>query len=84
VKRLSAFLLALGALMLAQLDPVMADGYYRHYRHHAARVAYAGPGPDYAYGGVCSEGWWQTLRYGHVRPQWGVRCLRGGRRRHID
>ncbi len=43
-----------------------------------------GPGPDYAYGGVCSEGWWQTLRYGHVRPQWGIRCLRGGRRHYLD
>jgi hypothetical protein len=83
VKRLSAFLLALAALTLAQLDPVTADGPYR-YGHHAARVAYAGPGPDYAYGSICSEGWWQTLRYGHVRPQWGVRCLRGGRRRRID
>ena len=81
MKRLSAFLLALAALTLAQFDPVMADG-YRHYRHH--RVAYAEPGPDYAYGSACSVGWWQTLRYGHVRPQWGVRCLRGGRRRHID
>jgi hypothetical protein len=83
VKRLSAFLAVLAALTLAQLDPVMADGPYR-YGRHSPRVAYAEPVPDYAYGGACSVGWWQTLRYGHVRPQWGVRCLRGGRRRHID
>jgi hypothetical protein len=82
VKRASAVLLALAALTLAQFDPVLADGFNRHYRHHAARVAYGAP--DMAYDNACSEGWWQTLRYGHVRPQWGVRCLRGGRRRHID
>ncbi len=82
MKRASAVLLALAALTLAQFDPVLADGFYRHYRHHAARVAYAAP--DMAYGNACSEGWWQTLRYGHVRPQWGVRCLRGARRPHID
>lgn len=22
----------------------------------------------------CRTGWWQTLRSGHVRPQWGMRC----------
>jgi hypothetical protein len=79
VKRLAAFLMVLTTLTLAQFDPAMADGYYRHYRQ---RVAYAGPDP--AYGSACSEGWWQTLRYGHVRPQWGVRCVRFARRRHVD
>jgi hypothetical protein len=83
VKRLSAILLAillaLAALMPAQLDPAMADGFYRQYRH---RVAYAAP--DAAYENICSAGWWQTLRYGHVRPQWGIRCLRPGRRGHVD
>jgi hypothetical protein len=24
--------------------------------------------------GECRVGWWQTLRAGHVRPLWGVRC----------
>jgi hypothetical protein len=23
---------------------------------------------------VCSAGWWQTLRWGKVRPRYGVRC----------
>ena len=41
MKRLSALLLALAALMLVQFDPVRADGYYRAYRHHGVRVAYA-------------------------------------------
>lgn len=22
----------------------------------------------------CRVGWWQTLRSGHVRPRWGMRC----------
>jgi hypothetical protein len=75
--RLLVVLVVLTAL--TQFDPVMADGYYRPYRH---RVAYAGPDP--AYDGACSVGWWQTLRYGHVRPSWGVRCVRFARRRHFD
>jgi hypothetical protein len=86
VKRLSAILLAillaLAALTLARLDPAMADGFNRQYRHHGDRGAYAAPDP--AYENVCSAGWWQTLRYGHVRPQWGIRCLRPGPRRHVD
>jgi hypothetical protein len=24
----------------------------------------------------CRTGWWQTLRYGHVRPHWGTLCYR--------
>jgi hypothetical protein len=64
------------ALTLTQFGTVKADGYYRPYRH---RVAYAGSDPAY-----CSVGWWQTLRYGHVRPSWGVRCVRFVRRRHFD
>jgi hypothetical protein len=23
---------------------------------------------------LCRTGWWQTLRYGHVRPRWGTIC----------
>jgi hypothetical protein len=23
----------------------------------------------------CRTGWWQTLRYGHVRPHWGTICF---------
>jgi hypothetical protein len=86
VKRLSAIALAIplvvAALTLAQLDPAVADGFFRQYRHHGDRVAYAAP--DRAYENVCSAGWWQTLRYGHVRPQWGIRCLGPGRRGHVD
>jgi hypothetical protein len=22
----------------------------------------------------CRTGWWQTFRYGHVRPRWGTLC----------
>jgi hypothetical protein len=25
-------------------------------------------------GTPCRTGWWQTLRYGHVRPHWGTLC----------
>ena len=79
MKRLLVFLLVLTALTVAHFDPVMADGYHRPYRY---RVAYAGLDPSYD--GACSVGWWQTLRYGHVRPSWGVRCVRFARRRHFD
>ncbi len=52
--------------------PAAADGYERlHYRHrHQARIVYASPA-EY---GVCRIGWWQGLRYGHVRPHWGAWC----------
>ena len=79
MKGFLAVLPVLTALIMAQFDPAMADGYYHPSRH---RLAYAGSDP--ASDGACSVGWWQTLRYGHVRPRWGVRCLRGGWRRHID
>jgi hypothetical protein len=78
VKRASAVLLAFTALTLARFDPVMADGFYRQHRHPTYTE------PDLTYDSVCSVGWWQTLRYGHVRPYWGIRCLKVGRRRHID
>jgi hypothetical protein len=71
VKQLWAFPMVLAALVLVSSAPVRADGYDRAYR------PYAGP-----YEGACSVGWWQTLRYGHVRPQWGVRCFGPTRRRY--
>jgi hypothetical protein len=73
VKRLWAFPVVLAALVLVSSAPVRADGYDRPYRPYAG-------GYD-AFGGACSVGWWQTLRYGHVRPQWGVRCFGPARRR---
>ena len=45
-----------------------ADINWRH-SHGNYRVASLA----HAYG-PCREGWWQTLRYGHVRPYWGLRC----------
>jgi hypothetical protein len=74
VKRLSAFPVVLAALVLVSSSQVRADGYDRPYRLHA--------GYDAPYGGACSVGWWQTLRYGHVRPEWGLRCFGPGRRRY--
>jgi hypothetical protein len=74
VNRLSPLLLAVTAVLtvtLALFESARADEFYRHYKHHV-RVAYAEPDPTYD--SACSVGWWQTLRYGHVRPQWGVRC----------
>jgi hypothetical protein len=73
MKRSAAFLLVLTALTLAPFDAVVADG---------ARFAYAGPA--LAHESACSLGWWQTLRYGHVRPVWGVRCMRYGQGRRVD
>jgi hypothetical protein len=69
VKQLCAFAVVFAALVLVASAPVRAaDQSYR---------PYAGP-----YEGACSVGWWQTLRYGHVRPQWGVRCFGPPRRRY--
>jgi hypothetical protein len=74
VKRLWAFPVLLAVLVLVSSAPVRADGYDRPHR------SYAGYEPPYE--GACSVGWWQTLRYGHVRPQWGVRCFGAARRRY--
>jgi len=60
-------------LMAAFVEPSAADGYEHHYsryRHHA-HVAYVGYP---AYYGTCLIGWWQTVRYGHVRPRWAEYC----------
>jgi hypothetical protein len=38
---------------------------YRHYANVEATVLANAP---------CRTGWWQTLRYGHVRPHWGTLC----------
>ncbi len=76
MKRHVTYAAALGALTLAilvaQVAPGSADGVaHRHYYRH--RVAYVEYVPDY---GACRTGWWQTLRYGHVRPRWGTWCRR--------
>jgi hypothetical protein len=76
VKRLVTQAVAIGALtsaiLLGHVAPGAADGseHYRHYRHHS-HVAYVETVADY---GSCRTGWWQTLRYGHVRPVWGSWC----------
>ena len=63
---LTCALLALVAVDLTAVDS-HADGLrIRHKRYHY-RVA------DFQYD-HCRLGWWQTLRFGHVRPYWGVRC----------
>lgn len=66
----SLIVIAICAVVLAGLivpDVASADGYrWKHKRYH--RIASVGPWP------ACEVGWWQTLRYGHVRPRWGMRC----------
>jgi hypothetical protein len=69
-----AFILTLATLTmatLAQPGPAAA-GRYRLPGAPDVRIAYsedaAMPPP------FCRLGWWQTLRDGHVRPQWGLRC----------
>ena len=66
-------MLLIGVLVTA--TPVLAANLdrqvHKHRSHH--RTAYVRIAPaetDY----YCREGWWQTLRFGHVRPRWGVRC----------
>jgi hypothetical protein len=64
----------LGASLWAR--SASADGieYWRHVHHHhhhrylRMREAEAYP--------QCYVGWWQTLRFGHVRPRWGAYCGR--------
>jgi hypothetical protein len=76
VKRLVTHAAAIWALALVILLVHIAPGsthgweYRRHTGHHT-HVAYVEAVPDY---GACRIGWWQTLRYGHVRPIWGSWC----------
>jgi hypothetical protein len=66
--KLSVTLALTTATLLMHVAPGSADGYSRHYRRHASYVESV---PEYS---TCREGWWQTLRYGHVRPVWGTWC----------
>jgi hypothetical protein len=59
-------------MLSVQTAPASADewGRHHHYKYHRyAQFAYANLVP-----GACRTGWWQTLRYGHVRPVWGTWC----------
>jgi hypothetical protein len=40
------------------------------YKRHTS-MTYVQYAPAYT---TCRVGWWQTLRYGHVRPHWGTWC----------
>jgi hypothetical protein len=60
------------AVLGASLTATPASAH--HYRHGWSRlyhVAEAAVLEDYR---GCDAGWWQTLRFGHVRPYWGLRC----------
>ena len=73
MKRASASLLALAALLtvtLAQTEQALAGRYQRHYQHHVG-VAYT---DETRADRFCRVGWWQSLRFGQVRPYWAVRC----------
>ena len=54
------------AILFAHVERGSADGWvrYHHTRHHP-HVAHV---ESLAYYDGCRIGWWQTLRYGHVRP----------------
>jgi hypothetical protein len=43
-------------------------GQWKRYRH----TVYSEP-PGFP-NTSCRVGWWQTLRYGHVRPRWSMIC----------
>lgn len=59
------------AIVLVHITPGAADGWVHHRHQYKRQVAYFEYSPDY---GTCRVGWWQTLRYGHVRPRWGAWC----------
>jgi hypothetical protein len=61
-------------ILFAQIAPGSAHEWSprHHYKHHRhGHMVYAAYVADY---GACRVGWWQTLRYGHVRPVWGAWC----------
>jgi hypothetical protein len=64
-------MLAIGMLLsnkASSAERDLATGHrskYRHYANVEATVLANAP---------CRTGWWQTLRYGHVRPHWGTLC----------
>jgi hypothetical protein len=66
--------LAASALAIGVLDEAAGAGhhlkmaYWQKYRQ-VAHVDSGIPGTI-----PCRTGWWQTLRYGHVRPHWGTVC----------
>ena len=66
----SVIVIAIGILVLAALttpDLASANGYrWKDHRRH--RIVWIETRS------ACEFGWWQTLRYGHVRPRGGVRC----------
>ena len=73
MKCASASLLALAAFLtvtLAQTEPALAGRYQRFYKHHVS-VGYTN---ETRADDFCRVGWWQSLRYGQVRPYWAVRC----------
>jgi len=74
VKRLSTHLSAICVLTMAmlfvQIGIGSADEWGHHHHYRLTRVTYV-DAPEY---GACRVGWWQTLRYGHVRPVWGAWC----------
>jgi len=60
-----AGLFPIGSALAADLD---VRPHHKRYRHVASleQVVYT-PGD-------CRIGWWQTVREGHVRPRWAMRC----------
>ena len=58
-------------ISIAWASSGLADGVDYYHRHHHPRLTYVEYAPDYS---ACRTGWWQTLRYGHVRPVWGTWC----------
>jgi hypothetical protein len=68
-----AFLMALALGIVVSSHAAGADrnASLRDSKKHQ-RMAYLDAAPvNYEF---CQTGWWQTLRYGHVRPQWRTGC----------
>jgi hypothetical protein len=66
----SVIVIAICIVVLAALttpDLASANGYrWKDHRRH--RIVWIETWS------ACEFGWWQTLRYGHVRPRGGMRC----------
>jgi hypothetical protein len=63
------------AVLFAYIEPGLAHGWlHRHHCKCYTHVAYIADVEPAPFSTACRVGWWQTLRYGHVRPRWGAWC----------
>ena len=75
--RVLAILIAVAFIVLGTADPACAGAGDKRKRvkqsHGAYHTSWVYRPSVYNY---CRVGWWQTLRYGKVRPRWAAFCRR--------